>query len=746
MKLVSSYFEPIAWQLFLLSCSSVDSGQGEQYREGEARDCLNHLFSPFLSRWRVLPSYIHLDEAAKIAMGKKGKGGLDSSKAAQKAAKRAKQESKAAKLETKKAAASNQKKGKGKGKTIEEEEDLDALLMSFQEAWQSEHVTTEERVGQAPSRRANATLTACPHGTDLYLFGGEYFDGERATFFPDLFRYTPAPLLPSTSNNAVHADSGTWRCYSSPTQPGPRSAHQMAASAASGGQLWLFGGEFAGARMNSFHHYRDLWVFHITTKQWERIDSKVRPSARSGHRMVCWKHFLVLFGGFQDTGARTTYLSDLWLFDLTEYKWHEVKQNELRKPAARSAFSFLSTPEGVVLHGGFCKRYVKGQRTQGMALEDTWMLTLKLGEDGDLFHSGVIEWQRRRKIGYAPGPRSGCTMSLWGNKSMGVLFGGVVDTERDEEHMESECFNDLYGYQLTGNGRWISLNLKKAKKKTTRRRKKIVVETSDGEEESASEEEEVDDPDDPLKSVPIVRFNTMLAVQRNTLYCYGGIHETSDREYTMDDFYALDLTKMDRFHCFKACPIDSLEWNESASEGEDDDGSSKSGKSRDEESEEEAPEGEEYRVEIVGEDEYDDLDEETIALLAREKEEREALRKRAQMFLGVSKDAHRSEADALSTPLPGESLREFYQRSKSYFANLAHEQSHGQARGKEMRRDGFELAERVYAEYKPMMEEIQRIQREAGLDDDELKAANTRIGGGGGGTTPATGSDSRSRR
>jgi len=526
-------------------------------------------------------------------MGKKGKGALDAGKAAQKAAKKAKQESKAAKLETKKASKSNgasnqQKKGKGKGKTVEEEEDLDALLKRFQESWQSEHVTTEEKVGQAPSRRANATLTACPQGTDLYLFGGEYFDGERAMFYPDLFRYTPASSLPST-NSATPTDTGTWRCYSSPTQPGPRSAHQVAATAALGGQLWLFGGEFAGARMNSFHHYRDLWVFHITTKQWERIDTKIRPSARSGHRMVCWKHFLVLFGGFQDTGTRTTYLSDLWFFDLTEYKWLEIKQNELRKPAARSAFSFLSTPEGVILHGGFCKRYVKGQRTQGMALEDTWMLTLKLGEDGDLFHSGVIEWQRRRKIGYAPGPRSGCTMSLWGNRSMGVLFGGVVDTERDEEHLESECFNDLFGYQLTGNGRWISLNLKKSKKVKKRRRKVVVVENSDGENDSGSEEDDEDDPDDPLKSVPIVRFNTMLAVQRNTLYCYGGIHETSNREYTMDDFYALDLTKMDRFHCFKACPIDSLEWNESSSD--EDDSSDSEAETRDDESEVESKNG-----------------------------------------------------------------------------------------------------------------------------------------------------------
>lgn len=204
-------------------------------------------------------------------MGKKGKSGTDSNKAAQKAAKRAKQESKAAKLETKKASKSNTATTtnngkvtngkKGKGKTIEEVEDLDALLKSFQESWQSEHVTTEERVGEAPSRRASATLTPCPHGTDLWLFGGEYFDGDKAFFYPDLFRYTPSASITTSGK-----DAGVWRCYASPTQPGPRSAHQVAATAANGGQLWLFGGEFAGMRMNAFHHYKDV---SLIIRRWE---------------------------------------------------------------------------------------------------------------------------------------------------------------------------------------------------------------------------------------------------------------------------------------------------------------------------------------------------------------------------------------------------------------------------------------------------------------------------------------------
>lgn len=64
-----------------------------------------------------------------------------------------------------------------------------------------------------PSRRANATLTPCPVKDHLYLFGGEYFDGSTVEIYADLYRYAP--------------DKNEWRRFTSPTSPGPRSAHQV---------------------------------------------------------------------------------------------------------------------------------------------------------------------------------------------------------------------------------------------------------------------------------------------------------------------------------------------------------------------------------------------------------------------------------------------------------------------------------------------------------------------------------------
>ncbi|SPO24773.1 uncharacterized protein UTRI_01747_B [Ustilago trichophora] len=709
-------------------------------------------------------------------MGKKGKP--SAGKAAAKAAKKEKAEKKATSKLTKQVAkqkgqsnatssGSNKQNGKkGAAAIDDDDEDLDALLARYREQWEQEHAVSEEKVGGPPSRRANATFTPCPLGNDLYLFGGEYFNGERVAFYQDMYRYIP--------------EKNEWRTYASKNQPGPRSAHQVAATPAQGDMLWLFGGEFSGARQNAFHHYRDLWAFSVESKAWERIDTKLRPSARSGHRMTFWKHYLVLFGGFIDTGVKTQYLNDLWIFDTQNtFKWTEIKQNDLRRPPPRSGFSFLSSPEGIVLHGGYCKKYVKGQRTQGVALEDTWFLKM----DEDLTK---LDWVKRRKVGYAPNPvRSGCTMALWQSKSMGILFGGVTDTEADEETMESTFHKDLYGYQLPGTGRWISLNLKRPKKKGGggRRKKKATnaqqqqqqqrrngddsdderYNTDDehdgGEGEDLAEsteklqlqqqqqqtpppppadDEEEDDPDDPLKTIPLERYNVMLAVQRNILYVYGGIFEAGNREYTLDDFYTLDLSKLERFTCLKDCPIDALEWDES--ESEDDSGSdSGSDSESEEESESEGEEGDEIPEGFEFDEANSDDEEARRAKMSAA--EKEALRAKAQAFMGVASDTARTEQEILSTPQPGENLRSFYERTKQHWASTALIESEGRLRGKEMRKRGFALADQQYQEYKPILEEIERIRAEAGLDEKE--AAVNKVGGIGAGST---GVDSRNRR
>ena len=49
-----------------------------------------------------------------------------------------------------------------------------------------------------------------------------------------------------------------------------------------------------------FRHYRDLWRLDLQSHKWEQLKIKKGPSARSGHRMVCYRNKLLLFGGFHD--------------------------------------------------------------------------------------------------------------------------------------------------------------------------------------------------------------------------------------------------------------------------------------------------------------------------------------------------------------------------------------------------------------------------------------------------------------
>ena len=178
-------------------------------------------------------------------MGKSGKtkGGKTASKAEQKAQKKAKLAAKAERKEAKKTTGASgsskdagnggkgSKKGKGKGGQDMDEEDLIKTLEEYRAQWEADHKVSEEVV-DVPTRRANATLTACPvNSNHLWLYGGELFDGTSAFFYPDLYRYS--------------IDKQEWRRFSSPTQPSPRSAHQVVASPSGGGKLILFGGEYS---------------------------------------------------------------------------------------------------------------------------------------------------------------------------------------------------------------------------------------------------------------------------------------------------------------------------------------------------------------------------------------------------------------------------------------------------------------------------------------------------------------------
>lgn len=93
---------------------------------------------------------------------------------------------------------------------------------------QAQFVKVTEVSCDPPSPRSSATLIASPANTkELFLFGGEYYNGGIATFFNDLFVY--------------HIEKDEWRRVTSPNSPLPRSGHAWCRGGNSGG-IYLFGG------------------------------------------------------------------------------------------------------------------------------------------------------------------------------------------------------------------------------------------------------------------------------------------------------------------------------------------------------------------------------------------------------------------------------------------------------------------------------------------------------------------------
>lgn len=64
-----------------------------------------------------------------------------------------------------------------------------------------------------------------------------------------------------------------------------------------------------------------------------------------------------------------------------------------------------------------------------------------------------------------------------------------------------------------------------------------------------------------------------------------------------------------------------------------------------------------------------------------------------------------------------------------YWTQRAHQQS-SESRGKELRRDGFQMADEKYQVYKPILDEIEKIQKEAELEDvDVSRGSATKASG-----------------
>ncbi|CAH9118258.1 unnamed protein product [Cuscuta europaea] len=648
-----------------------------------------------------------------------------------------------------KTAKADEKRAKRESKKLSPEDDIDAILLSIQkEEAKKKEVTVEDNV-PAPSPRSNCSLNINPlKETELVLYGGEFYNGSKTFVYGNLYRYD--------------VEKQEWKLVSSPDSPPPRSAHQAVAWK---NNLYIFGGEFTSPNQERFHHYKDFWVLDLKTNQWEQLNYKGSPSPRSGHRMVLYKHKIIVFGGFYDTLREVRYYNDLHVFDLDQFKWQEIKGTPgCLWPSARSGFQLFVHQDEIYLYGGYSKEISpdKSGSEKGVVHSDMWSLDPR-----------TWEWNKVKKSGMPPGPRAGFSMCI--HKKRAILFGGVVDMDLEGDVMMSLFLNELYGFQVDSH-RWYPLELRKEKsskeklKRTSNEKPQhkdldskpttmnVEHSISDDEDEDFAHDEEAAEVnldkissnmkrnvtiDEHVKrrsdekslapvsesvvhcSVPAEavkpcgRINSCVAVARDTLYVYGGVMEIRDREVTLDDLYTLNLSKLDEWKCIIAAS--EPEWVE-ASDDEEEDDNGDEGESGDDSADESS---EDDSAEAGTDSSRSIKMGDAVAIV---KGEGKTLRRKEKRARIEQIRAHLGLSDSQRTPAPGESLRDFYKRTNTYWQMAAYE--HTQHTGKELRKDGFDLAKSRYRELKPILDELAILEAEQKAEEEgpETSSSKKRVG------------------
>lgn len=431
--------------------------------------------------------------------------------------------------------------------------DIEHIVAQIEKEEAKRQKVVEALVDQ-PSRRLNFTLNAHPFKDELIMIGGEFFNGQKTTVYGDMFFY--------------NINKKTWTVIKAPGAPPPRCGHQTCCTSNNKGEIWVFGGEFASPSGSQFYHYRDLWVYHIGDKKWEKISASGGPSARSGHRMVYEKKKLFIFGGFHDNVRDFKYYNDLYIFNLNDYEW--IKIDLIGSiPSPRSGCVVLPVGENKILvYSGYSKQRVKKDVDKGQAHTDMFVLSQdKHDKSGLKWKSFMI-----KQTGIKFDPR--CSASgILVQPNLAYVFGGVYDDDNDDdtEELRGTFFNDLFALDIE-KCQWRSVNLSGTKDPSVRRRRRRQEcngEEFEKEDDDCNEEMKAVEAENPVKIIndgiftvtlgtvpgslptnslaekkanifsPSHRSSSAMVMKNNVLYLYGGMYEDGDRQYTYNDFYSL---------------------------------------------------------------------------------------------------------------------------------------------------------------------------------------------------------------
>ena len=159
--------------------------------------------------------------------------------------------------------------------------------------------------------------------------------------------------------------------------------------------------------------------------------------------------------------------------------------------------------------------------------------------DGSFYSIKNNQWQPIKQAGQVALSRSSFTGHAFQvkDKTRAVFFGGVVDEDDgDMEDLDSEFFNDLHIIDCTSSDRfrWFPGVMR------------------------GVEEYE-----------PCPRMCSISCLKDGVMYLFGGLFEDGDAQYTLNDFWSLDLKRMNGWKMVNESDDFGMEWEGSSTEEEE---------------------------------------------------------------------------------------------------------------------------------------------------------------------------------
>jgi hypothetical protein len=276
--------------------------------------------------------------------------------------------------------------------------------------------------------------------------------------------------------------------------------------------MYVWGGY--AKRKDKGHEMTDMWALHLNplleqngSPTWEKVSQRgTVPSSRSGSSWVLYKNRCVVFGGVHDEehgrfGIDSVFYDDMYIFDIDKRRWYPLLLRGVKDPPSASGGNKNKKKKVKPSNATKATHETdEGEGSDDNGDENDNMFAF-IDENGDIVYMEYDDDGEEAP----PGFNTNDTLTMEG--------GETFDTEEREKMKEAEA-------------------------DAAQKRDEEALAKAKAEKEAAAAAK---------GPSPCGRMKTNMTVLGNSLVLYGGVTDVGDKQITLDDVWALDLKKLDRW-------------------------------------------------------------------------------------------------------------------------------------------------------------------------------------------------------